>query len=281
MTWVKLDDGFFRHPKVVRAGRDARDLHLAALCYAGSNLTDGKIPREALTQLLADAGIARASGPKLAAKLVDVGLWEATDHGYLIHDYLSYNPSREDVLREREATRERVNAWRRGRGPSGNASCNGVTTPDVTPHVRDTPSPSPSPSPGPPPAPNNRHPGKEGTEGANLSSARGESAAPALLLSAQEAALWRALAEHVPGGAPASGNAPACVQWRRDVRALIAEGVTPLEVPALVDQARQRWRDGEITPRALARNVPVLRHPRERAPPKARQTLRDKIAMLD
>ena len=41
MPWVKLDDQFFSHPKVLRAGRDARDLYLASLTFCARNKTDG------------------------------------------------------------------------------------------------------------------------------------------------------------------------------------------------------------------------------------------------
>jgi hypothetical protein len=58
MSWVKLDDGFFRHPKVIRAGRDARDLYLAAACWSNRWRTDGLIPREALPILAAEAEVA-------------------------------------------------------------------------------------------------------------------------------------------------------------------------------------------------------------------------------
>ena len=40
MSWVKIDDQFFMHPKVIAAGRDARDLYLAALTYTAGQLTD-------------------------------------------------------------------------------------------------------------------------------------------------------------------------------------------------------------------------------------------------
>jgi hypothetical protein len=47
MPWVKLDDRFFTNPKVIGAGRDARDLYLAGLCYCAAELTDGFVPANA------------------------------------------------------------------------------------------------------------------------------------------------------------------------------------------------------------------------------------------
>lgn len=53
MAWVKLDDGFFRNPKVVSVGKDAKFLYVAALCYCGANITDGRIPAGALRLIAA------------------------------------------------------------------------------------------------------------------------------------------------------------------------------------------------------------------------------------
>lgn len=104
MAWVKMDDQFFRHPKVLAAGRDARDLYLVGLCYCAQGLTDGFIPSQAVRVLAAEAEI--DTGPASAARLVDVGLWEPTDGGYAIHDYHEYQPSKERVLATREARAE-------------------------------------------------------------------------------------------------------------------------------------------------------------------------------
>lgn len=104
MSWVKLDDQFFRHPKAVEAGRDGRDLYLAGLCYCASGLTDGVIPIRALRILAADAEIDVADAA--ASRLLEVGLWEQTVNGYFVHDYHDYNPTRERVQATREARAE-------------------------------------------------------------------------------------------------------------------------------------------------------------------------------
>src|SRR5262245_25445896 len=104
MAWVKVDDQFFRHPKVLAAGRDARDLYLVGLCYCAQGLTDGFIPAQAVRVLAAEAEI--DSGPACAAQLVAVGLWEEAPGGYAIHDYLEYQPSKERVIATREARAE-------------------------------------------------------------------------------------------------------------------------------------------------------------------------------
>jgi hypothetical protein len=106
MGWVKLDDGFFRNPKVLQVGRDAKLLYLAGLCYSGSALTDGFIPGNAPKVLAADSEI--GSPRKSVQELVAAGLWEDTEGGYLIHDYLLHNSSAEHVRAKRDAARERM-----------------------------------------------------------------------------------------------------------------------------------------------------------------------------
>jgi hypothetical protein len=104
MAWVKMDDQFFRHPKVMSAGRDARDLYLVGLCYCAQSLTDGFIPRVALRVLGAEAEIDQAQAS--ADRLVEVGLWELAAEGYMVHDYHRYQPTRERVLATREVRAE-------------------------------------------------------------------------------------------------------------------------------------------------------------------------------
>ncbi len=146
MSWVKIDDQFFMHPKVIAAGRDARDLYLAALTYTAGQLTDGFVPAGALPLIAAMAGVPDAAD--LAARLVDVRLWEPTVGGYNIHDYHEYNPSAGQVRATREA---RAEAGRRG-GLAAAAS-KAQANDQANDEQNSTPSPSPSPSPSPDPIP--------------------------------------------------------------------------------------------------------------------------------
>lgn len=107
--WTKLDDGFLGHPKILAAGDQCELLYVRALVYSARYLTDGFISRSALNSLT------RARHPdELADKLVEVGLWEEDDllDGWRIHDYHDYNPSAEEVKRERAAARERMKSVR-------------------------------------------------------------------------------------------------------------------------------------------------------------------------
>jgi hypothetical protein len=106
MSWVKLDDQFFRHPKVIEAGRDARELYVASLCYSAAALTNGFIQSAALRKIAMDADI--DEWDTAADRLVDAGLWEQVAGGWQVHDYLEYNPSADKVRAERSAARERM-----------------------------------------------------------------------------------------------------------------------------------------------------------------------------
>ena len=99
MTWIRLDDGFADHPKIVRAGPLALVAQIRALCYCARHLTDGKFPTTIATRILADLT------PLTAADLCLAKLWHRNGKGYVIHDYLAYNPDRVTVaqLREKKA----------------------------------------------------------------------------------------------------------------------------------------------------------------------------------
>lgn len=104
MVWVKLDDGFFDHPKAIAAGPLARELNFAAWCWTAANLTDGHIPSHVLPLIAAKAGVK----PTLSKRLVEVGLWHTNGDGWNINDFLAYNRSRSKVEEDREK-------WRRAK----------------------------------------------------------------------------------------------------------------------------------------------------------------------
>ena len=116
MSWVKLDDSFPDHPKVVGLSASAKWAYIEGLCYCARYLTDGNLP----------LGKARELGNKsVREELFGVGLWELDpQQGIMVHDYLEYNPSRAEVMRERTERHEaksragRIGAARRWQGDS-------------------------------------------------------------------------------------------------------------------------------------------------------------------
>src|SRR3990167_7104298 len=102
MSWVKLDDNFPRHPKVVGLSDAAFRFHVSALAYCSALATDGVIADAALTDF---AGRwVRQKQVKLITELVKAGLWELPKENvpFPAHDYLGHSPSRE----QRGATTE-------------------------------------------------------------------------------------------------------------------------------------------------------------------------------
>lgn len=161
MPWVKVSDSFYDHPKFA----DLTALGIAAwvigLAYCNRNLTDGRIPKAFARRCLntdglclgisygpvADhapdvrptrtSGAARVASPEHGIReLLDAGLWRDEGSCYVVHDYHDYQPSAEDVLRERASARARVNRWRSAQVPRnavGNGVTNGVRTALVRP----------------------------------------------------------------------------------------------------------------------------------------------------
>ena len=145
MPWVKLDDQFSDHPKVLEAGPLASWLYVCGLTYAAKHLTDGFIPSGKI-RALADVDNPQA----LADKLVATGLWDRVDNGYIIHDYLEYNPTSEETKRKRAANAKRQAEYRGKQGryeTKSNGVSNGTTNNATDTSVTSAPSPYPSPTP--------------------------------------------------------------------------------------------------------------------------------------
>jgi hypothetical protein len=112
MTWVRLDDSFPEHPKVVGLPDPAFRLYVIAMCYSARNLTDGFIP----SSWLKGGG----KEPKAVAVLVEAGLWDVTEGGYQVHDYLKYQSSRAYVEDKRTQARTRMSLARSSRDVRAN-----------------------------------------------------------------------------------------------------------------------------------------------------------------
>lgn len=173
MTWVKTDDQKPINRKVAALSDAAYRLDDEAMCWASRNLTDGCIGAEDLPN------ISRRAIPKYVDELVTRRRWHrATDprcpspycpepgpDGWVIHDYLDYNPTRQEVLRDRHQKAERQARWRATRRGS-NASTEGSTRASPTPSRNAGGDAPVTPAPYPPrPAP------KEGGGGAPAASA--------------------------------------------------------------------------------------------------------------
>lgn len=195
MAWVRLSDDFYDHPKFQRVGALGVALWTSSLAWSNRNLTDGVVPRAVARRLLdfedvvdaiADASNAVGNGVTngggnpgdntmdhaLAATvlrsntistLVAAGLWSEHPDGYLIHDYLDYQKSADQIHAERDKNAARQRAFKERRkqaqkpsGPRrddpsndpsnepGNEPGNGVTHDATNGPVTDAPNPNPN-----------------------------------------------------------------------------------------------------------------------------------------
>lgn len=111
MPWARLDDKFFTHPKVRKVWhehRPALGLHTLALSYCMCHGTEGRLSAEFVEDQMPDPGERDAA----VAALVDAGLWKKNGDGWIVHDFLHYNPSNDDVEARRRVDRERKKVMR-------------------------------------------------------------------------------------------------------------------------------------------------------------------------
>lgn len=128
MAWIRLDDDYIYHPKFTVLSAQAFRLWHEGMAYCRKMLTDGLIPRAAMKTF-------RYTGRSAVAELTTpIGdgiapLWEPHDIGFKVHDYLVWNRSREQELKDREDAKDRAHVSRTNRAR------NGVRAPHGTGHV--------------------------------------------------------------------------------------------------------------------------------------------------
>lgn len=104
--YVQLANGFYLNRKVRRLRRtmpSAIGAFVIMLSYCGDNLTDGYVDSDTAEFVL------DITTQELDA-LQQAGLTESVDGGYIIHDYLEHNRSRQQVMAKRKRERERYSA---------------------------------------------------------------------------------------------------------------------------------------------------------------------------
>ena len=130
--YIQLVNGFYANEKVqelARSGRmDAVGVFCMALTYCGDHLTDGFVPRRAMLYVIG------ATGEQVNA-LCDVGMLEAVEEGWLIHDYTEHNRTKEQVLHARKKSAERVAKHRNESDVTAlHRNCNAVTSGQTPEH---------------------------------------------------------------------------------------------------------------------------------------------------
>ena len=130
--YVQLVNGFYDNDKIrdlVRMGRaDSVGVYCMALSLCGDRLTDGFVPRRAM---LSNIG----ATPEQVQALVDEGMLEEVEEGWLIHDYTAHNRTKEQVLHARKKSAERVAKHRNESDVTAlHRNCNAVTSGQTPEH---------------------------------------------------------------------------------------------------------------------------------------------------
>jgi len=126
--WAKYEVDFINHNKFQAISANAICLWIEGKNYADGQLTDGFLPRhvvkgfrfyskKSIDLLMASAGPKSASGTERYRPL-----WEATEHGWQMHDYLEHNDCREKTLERIERDRKRKGRRNSARIPRGTAA---------------------------------------------------------------------------------------------------------------------------------------------------------------
>ena len=130
MTWVRLDDGFPNHPKIIGLSDGAFRLYITMLCYSNAYLTDGIVPQNTVKKL---------SNSRHISALIEANLWEKCGDDIIILGYEEYQFTKEKVEIERKKAAERMSKSRSLRRTSG------VTSDEVhPPHTHPIPIPIPN-----------------------------------------------------------------------------------------------------------------------------------------
>lgn len=105
MPWVRIDDSMGTHPKIrallrEKRGEAAFTLHIQVIIQCAKDLTDGYVDKSLMEAAVPWHPLRL---PPLVPLLVLHRVWDETLPGSLwrVHDYLDYNPSRDEVLLRR------------------------------------------------------------------------------------------------------------------------------------------------------------------------------------
>lgn len=139
MTWLRLDDSFPDHPKVIGLSDKAFRLHISALCYCTKHLTNGSFSKQIANKL------AIQNAQRTIQILLNLGLWIRTETGYEIHDFLKHQTSKEQAEQEKETNRLRAAKARKAKAERArHGVTHGERSGGVTVTNTHTPTPTPT-----------------------------------------------------------------------------------------------------------------------------------------
>jgi hypothetical protein len=99
VSWAKIDDNLTFHPKVLEAGNEAIGVWVRLLAWTACYMQDGRVPDNIVRSIDPDR--------RVIAKLVSVGMvYDKSDAGIELHDYLKFNPSKKQIEADRKKWRD-------------------------------------------------------------------------------------------------------------------------------------------------------------------------------
>lgn len=136
MSWFKVDDGFWSHPKTLALSPDAVALWVRAGSWSCQQLTDGVIEDYTLPMF----------GPVASAadELVEAGYWYRHDGAYEFHDWAEYQEASDAVKERRKKNAEKMRRWREAKvaKQGGDEVSDPVTNPVTNPVSNALPDPT-------------------------------------------------------------------------------------------------------------------------------------------
>ncbi|MCK9495238.1 MAG: hypothetical protein M0R75_07045 [Dehalococcoidia bacterium] len=160
MAWLRIDDRMPRSAKLMGLTDRVKWAYVASMCYASEEETDGAIP----------SGVQREMGwTRVRKDLIEAGLWhekpcgegacQETERqreklakgGHVVHDYLEYNPTHEELEEKRAKARDRM-AENRGKRAAKSSDVRDTfarTSGEVPAKFEESSPYPPSPSPSP------------------------------------------------------------------------------------------------------------------------------------
>lgn len=134
MAWLRIDDGFPEHRKIIALKRTERWTWMELMCYCARQNDMGHVPEGV-------GDIVRGATPAFIRKCVEIELLDRDEDGLRVHDWHDYNPkdptgpTRQMRYRNKKRNDEVTD------NVTDSVTVAAVT--DVTPRARALPSPTP------------------------------------------------------------------------------------------------------------------------------------------
>ena len=109
MTWFKVDDGFYDHPKVANLSLAARGLWVTMGSWCAKHETDGEISERQLRGL---GGTRRLIDQLVEARMLERICTESAPNVYRMCSWSEWNPTSHELKAKRDAWRESKSKFR-------------------------------------------------------------------------------------------------------------------------------------------------------------------------